>query len=292
MDLFHSDPLQTLFYIVAENFAHLRTMGFRNYPSQQVGCSDRVGLIKKRYFPLVESVRRHPERKREQKRKQAEHGTNHRADRRLLFFFGAMFVHSPLETALNGEQDEQQSCNKNTQYRDIGKWSIARHLNRRLHIIVRTRFREEITPLMDLGANEVIPEEFEASVEIFSRILSRYLLPEDEIHRFVDEIRSDGYAMFRNLSKHATSCPNIGACMPDMDLRSLRVHKSSPLSGKTIGEAKLGSQYGVTVLAVRRDAEIFSIPQADLELRPEDILFIVGPPEKITDLETLLRGEK
>jgi CPA2 family monovalent cation:H+ antiporter-2 len=170
--------------------------------------------------------------------------------------------------------------------------TIARHLNGRLHIIVRTRFREEITPLMDLGANEVIPEEFEASVEIFSRILSRYLIPEEEIHRFVEEIRSDGYAMFRNLSKHATSCPNIGACMPDMDLRSLRVHGTSPLAGKTIAEAKLGSHYGVTVLAVRRDAEIFSIPQADLDLQPEDILFIVGPPEKIMDLEKVLRGEK
>jgi CPA2 family monovalent cation:H+ antiporter-2 len=169
--------------------------------------------------------------------------------------------------------------------------AIARKLNHRLHIIARTRFLEEIKPLMDLGANEVVPEEFEASVEIFSRILSRYLLPEDEIHRFVEEIRSDGYAMFRNLSKHATSCPNIGACMPDMDLRSLRVHATSPLAGKTIAEAKLGGSYGVTVLAVRRDAEIVSIPPADLTLQPEDILFIVGPPEKMMDLETVLRGE-
>ncbi|NTV54868.1 MAG: potassium transporter Trk, partial [Syntrophaceae bacterium] len=44
-------------------------------------------------------------------------------------------------------------------------------------------------------------------------------------------------------------------------------------------------------LAVRRDAEIFSIPQADLDLRPEDILFIVGPPENIMKLETILREE-
>jgi CPA2 family monovalent cation:H+ antiporter-2 len=168
--------------------------------------------------------------------------------------------------------------------------TVARHLNHRLQIVVRTRFREEIKPLMDLGANEVVPEEFEASVEIFSRILSRYLLPEAEIQRFVEEIRSDGYAMFRNLSKHATSCPNIGACMPDMDLRSLRVHGSSPLAGKTIGEAKLG-KFGVTVLAVRRDAEIFSIPPAEFDLQPEDILFIVGPPEKMMDLEKVLRGE-
>ncbi len=169
---------------------------------------------------------------------------------------------------------------------------IARRLNHRLYIIVRTRFIQEVGPLLDTGANEVIPEEFETSVEIFSRILSRYLLPEDEIHRFVEEIRSDGYAMFRNLSKHATSCPSIGACLPDMDLRSLRVHGSSPLAGKTIDEAKLGRKFGVTVLAVRRGAEIFSIPSADLDLQPEDILFIVGPPGKMTDLEKALRGEE
>jgi len=79
--------------------------------------------------------------------------------------------------------------------------------------------------------------------------------------------------------------------MPDMDLRSLRVHATSHLAGKTIAEAKLGSNYGVTVLAVRRDAEIISIPQAELALQPEDILFVVGPPEKMMDLETVLRGE-
>jgi len=79
--------------------------------------------------------------------------------------------------------------------------------------------------------------------------------------------------------------------MPDMDLRSLRVHGSSSLAGKTIAEANLGNKYGVTVLAVRRYAEIFSIPPAELDLQPEDILFIVGPPEKMMELEKVLRGE-
>jgi monovalent cation:H+ antiporter-2, CPA2 family len=155
---------------------------------------------------------------------------------------------------------------------------------------VRTRFIQEIGPLMETGANEVVSEEFETSVEIFSRVLSRYLLPEEEIHRFVEDIRSDGYAMFRNLSKHATSCPHIGACLPDMDLRSVRVHETSRLTGKTIAEGGLGKTFGVTVLAVRREGEIISIPPADFALQPEDILFIAGPPEKIGDLEHVLRG--
>ncbi len=168
----------------------------------------------------------------------------------------------------------------------------ARRMNPRIHVIVRTRYILEMEPLYKLGVNEVIPEEFEASVEIFSRILSRYLIPEEEIHRFVEEIRADGYAMFRNLSKHATSCPHLGACLPDMDLRSVRVREESALAGKTIAGAELGKTFGVTVLAVRREGDIISIPPADLALEPEDILFIVGPPGKIMELETVLRGER
>jgi len=41
---------------------------------------------------------------------------------------------------------------------------------------------------------------------------------------------------------------------------------------------------------VRREGEIISIPPADLALQPEDILFVVGPPARIADLETVLRG--
>ena len=39
--------------------------------------------------------------------------------------------------------------------------SLARQLNPRVHIIARTRFIAEVGPLFDLGADEVVPEEFE-----------------------------------------------------------------------------------------------------------------------------------
>src|SRR5690606_5304835 len=37
---------------------------------------------------------------------------------------------------------------------------LARKINPGIHIIVRTRFLREMEPLYQLGANEVIPEEF------------------------------------------------------------------------------------------------------------------------------------
>lgn len=45
---------------------------------------------------------------------------------------------------------------------------LARRLNPSVYIIARTRYMSEVTPLYSLGANDVIPEEFETSIEIVS----------------------------------------------------------------------------------------------------------------------------
>jgi CPA2 family monovalent cation:H+ antiporter-2 len=68
-----------------------------------------------------------------------------------------------------------------------------RRLNPSLHIIARTRFLSEVQPLYDLGANEVVPEEFETSIEIFHRTAHHFELPEDEVHRLEEAIREDHY---------------------------------------------------------------------------------------------------
>lgn len=78
---------------------------------------------------------------------------------------------------------------------------LARRLNPNIYIIVRTRYVEEVNTLYELGADEVIPEEFETSIEIFTRVLEQYMVPKHEIEKSVAQVRADGYKMFRNISK-------------------------------------------------------------------------------------------
>lgn len=77
---------------------------------------------------------------------------------------------------------------------------LARQLNPNLHIIVRTRLLNDMRTLHDLGADQVIPEEFETSIEIFTRVLSKFQIPHDAIEDFVEKVRFDNYEMFRSLS--------------------------------------------------------------------------------------------
>lgn len=164
---------------------------------------------------------------------------------------------------------------------------IIRRLNPKVHLIVRSRHLQEMKPLYELGANEVIPEEFETSVEIFTRVLAKYLIPRDEIERLVAEIRSDGYEMFRSLFKESSSFSDLNLQLPDVEISTLKVVERSPLVGKSLAEIELRKKYGVTLLAIRRNSQILSNPNANMPFCDNDVLFVLGPPDKVAEVAGL-----
>ncbi len=171
----------------------------------------------------------------------------------------------------------------------------AHALNPRLHIITRTRYLTELKPLYDLGANEVIPEEFETSVEIFSRVLAQYLIPRDEIEQFVARVRNDGYEMLRSLSAEAATFCSASVCdyrlyLPDVEVRSLRIKEGAPIAGKTLGQVGLRRTYGVTLLSIRRNSETLSNPGADTVLQAGDISILVGEADRLAQIQPLFES--
>jgi CPA2 family monovalent cation:H+ antiporter-2 len=132
-----------------------------------------------------------------------------------------------------------------------------------------------------LGADEVIPEEFETSVEIFTRVLAKYFITKDEIQRLVAEVKSDGYEMFRDLSKTAASFCDWKLELPDVDIRPFRTLERSALIGKILGQIELRKRYGFSVVAIKRDQEILTNLGAGTMLQSDDELFVLGPMEKI-----------
>jgi CPA2 family monovalent cation:H+ antiporter-2 len=165
--------------------------------------------------------------------------------------------------------------------------AVARKENPRIFILVRTRFLAEMGRLYALGANEVIPEEFETSIEIFSRVLSKYLIPRHEIEALIGETRADGYQMFRSLSKESTSFGDLKHYLPDVEVSTIRITEGSPVRGRSIGQSELRKEHGVTVLAIRREGQLISSPDADTFLKENDLLILIGAPAKLTSACTL-----
>jgi CPA2 family monovalent cation:H+ antiporter-2 len=162
-----------------------------------------------------------------------------------------------------------------------------RNLTLKAHLIVRTRYLSEMQALYDLGANEVIPEEFETSVEIFSRVLAKYLIPRDEIDKLVIQLRSDGYEMFRNLSSNFSLLSRFDLYLPDVEVSSLRVEKCSPIVGKSLVQLELRKKYGVSVLAVHRDSQTTLNPDVEAPFFAADVLYVIGTPEKLAEFAQL-----
>jgi CPA2 family monovalent cation:H+ antiporter-2 len=170
--------------------------------------------------------------------------------------------------------------------------SIVHNLNPGAFLIVRTRYVQEVKELRGLGASEVIPEEFETSVEIFSRVLSRYLVPQDEIEKLIAQVRTDGYSMFRNLSSEATPLMDLKQHFPDADLITVRLGESAPLAGRSLAESQLRKQHGVTVMAIRRGQSTITNPEANTVMQSDDTLYLVGAPDLLKKVRPLLNANE
>lgn len=165
---------------------------------------------------------------------------------------------------------------------------VVRRLRPNVHIIVRVRYVGELEQLRDLGANEVVPEEFEASMAIFSRVLEKYLVPSTDIERYVREARAEGYQSFYD--PFARGMESLGLSQFDADVRVFRLDPKAELVGATLSEIGLRQNYDVSVLMVRRAAEVISNPPAELEFRAGDVVVVLGRPEKVASAAGLFEG--
>lgn len=160
--------------------------------------------------------------------------------------------------------------------------STARRLNPRLHIIVRTRYVREIEPLTALGANEVIPEEFETSIEIFSHVLQVYNVPSNIIMEHIKTVREGKYHMLRSMPvKKGWDNPLGGLLANKMGMETVEVPPGAKVAGKKLSELNLRALTGATVLAVQRQRDLSTNPAADFALLERDIVYIVGNPIQI-----------
>ena len=158
---------------------------------------------------------------------------------------------------------------------------VARALNPKVYIIARTRYVVEIPELTRLGANVVIPEEFETSIEIFSRVLARYNVPRDEIERLVSEIRASHYQALRPGARARLTLSGTLGAMPQMHVERIVLGPNAPAVGQTIADTALRSKTGALILAVRRGESDLATPGADFQLDAGDVLVVVGQPQQI-----------
>ena len=166
--------------------------------------------------------------------------------------------------------------------------SQARSLKPDLYILVRTRYVAEIEHLYRLGANQVIPEEFETSVEIFARVLQEYHIPRNVIALQVDLIRKERYGMLRGLHLQGKSLDQLSQFLAGTTTDTFLILQDSPAAGRSLGELQLRPRSGVTVIAIVRSETSTHNPGPEFVLQTGDILVLMGSHKGLDQANQLL----
>lgn len=151
----------------------------------------------------------------------------------------------------------------------------ARRLNPDIHIIVRTRFLKNVDEVYEAGADEVIPEEYETSIIMFTRVMDYYDKDIDEINSTIESLRSDDYDTFRHVSSDdiTTSLSNR---VTDLNMESVQITRKQKISDIDF------NRFNLTVTSVIRNNKTFTEIDARFNLKIDDLVIFTGTSENIS----------
>jgi K+:H+ antiporter len=168
---------------------------------------------------------------------------------------------------------------------------VARDMNPKLYIVARTRYVTEIAELIKLGANFVVPEEFETSIEIFSRVLAHYGVPRNDIDAMIEEIRRSHYEPLRSPTPGRRTLLGVIEQLPQMGAERVRIPAASPVVGRSLAELAVRATTGALILAIRRGEKDVTNPDGNFSLAVGDIVVLVGQPTQLRAAHVLLAGD-
>jgi CPA2 family monovalent cation:H+ antiporter-2 len=165
---------------------------------------------------------------------------------------------------------------------------MARRMNPSIFILVRTRYAAEVEELLKIGADQVIPEEFETSIEIFSRVLHQYHVPGNVIANQINLVRFGGYKMLRGLSLDQESISRVAALFAGATVDNVQIDPQAPSVGKSLSQLDLRKATGATVIAIVRNGEAVKNPGPDFAIAADDILVLLGSHKELDEAVNLL----
>jgi CPA2 family monovalent cation:H+ antiporter-2 len=170
--------------------------------------------------------------------------------------------------------------------------AIARQLNPDIRILVRTRYVTAIRDLEQLGATDVIVEEYEAALELFRRVLRYYKIPINTIETELAAMRTEQYGLLRGMPKHALHLDELKFLGIHHVLDLVEVEEGSPAVGESPTSLEMRTKTAATVVAVVREAQPLFLPDPTFRFQSGDTVVLVGDGPALTLGMELFRAKK
>ncbi|MBU1096478.1 MAG: cation:proton antiporter [Bacteroidetes bacterium] len=168
--------------------------------------------------------------------------------------------------------------------------STVKRLNPKLYIVVRTRFVSEIEELNKLGADSIIPEEFETSLEIFRKVLQNYHIPLNIIMKQAALLRQESYMLLRE-PEAISSFIHLDEILAEGITETYYVNEDNPHSNRSLSEIHLRAETEATIIAIVRDGKTISNPTGKESILAHDTLVITGTHQSVDKAINILNGQ-
>ncbi|MBN1495533.1 MAG: cation:proton antiporter [Spirochaetes bacterium] len=163
---------------------------------------------------------------------------------------------------------------------------ISFSINRSIHIVARGNNMAEVKELHAMNVQEVVQPEFEASLEMMRQAMLRLDIPALSIQKYTDDIRRLNYAPrpddSRRLLDDLKKAPYL------LEMEWFNIKPESPAAGKSIGDLKIRSATGATVVGIYRNNKLHPNPDFDFIFQPLDIVGIIGQCENRLKFEEMI----
>ena len=160
-----------------------------------------------------------------------------------------------------------------------------------LDITVRAHNKDEIEVLYQLGAQEVVQPEFEASLEMGAHMLLKLGDSAYAVTQIVNRYRSSRYRDILPERSEYWGAANLEAAIQGLERHWYVLDRSSILAGKSLAQSNIRRLSGATVMAIERDRQLLRYPAGETGLAAGDRLLVVGNFEEHAAFKTLFIPE-
>jgi monovalent cation:H+ antiporter-2, CPA2 family len=160
---------------------------------------------------------------------------------------------------------------------------LAKKSNPSIFAVVRLRELDDIDEFTNLGADEIIPEEFETSLQIFSKVLETYHIPLNIIMKQIAIVRNEAYQLLRKEGTLERQFSRLNEILAAGITETYFIVDDNPHIGETIGELNLRAKTGATIIAVVRNGKAIPNPSPSEKIRGHDTLVLVGDHKSVDD---------
>lgn len=157
----------------------------------------------------------------------------------------------------------------------------SKNINPNIYSLVRTRYVNEIEELKRLGADIIIPEEFETSLQIFRKVLEKFHIPHNVIMQQVNLLRQESYKLLIKPEEGISSLSHLDEILAKGLTETYYINEENRHIEKSLSDINLRADTGATIIAIIREDNLISTPSGREKIMLNDTLVLTGSHQSV-----------